>query len=116
MFFKKRNEKLEDAFYEKIANEIRNGEVNQGLWLKATVESGGSEFHAKALYVKLRVKQLERELVESQEYEARKQIELDAIKAQRKAMGMVTCPKCKSEVISQLIYVFMCPKCGYTGQ
>jgi hypothetical protein len=61
-----RNEKLEEKLYEQVAQEIQNNRINQGLWLKANVDSGGDEFKAKALYTRYRVKQLLREVEEAQ--------------------------------------------------
>lgn len=108
MIFKE-NEKLEESLYEQVATEIINGKINQGLWLKATVESGGSEFKAKALYAKLRVRQLKREMEDASQAKAREHVEREAAlisqNAKREARlyslslkGIFVCPNCQMEV------------------
>ncbi len=82
----KEDEKREEALYEQVAGELATGEINQGLWLKASVDSDGSEFVAKSLYAKYRVKQLKREMEEVRI-------------PQLKASGIVVCPSCRSEVL-----------------
>jgi hypothetical protein len=45
----------------------------QGLWLKATLNSDGNDFKAKALYAKYRLNQLKREMEEAHEIQQRVQ-------------------------------------------
>lgn len=96
MIFSK-DEKFEEALYEEIAKEIANGNINQGLWLKATVESGGNEFKAKANYTKLRIKQFKREIEEDRENQIKRQTERTAY---LKLQGLVICNACKCKVVS----------------
>lgn len=53
---------IEEALYEQVASEISGGQIRQGLWLKATVESDGDDFKARAIYTRYRVEQLAGEL------------------------------------------------------
>ena len=54
----------EEALYEQVASEISGGQIRQGLWLKATVESDGDDFKARAIYTRYRVEQLAANLAE----------------------------------------------------
>ena len=56
----------DEALYEIVAQEIARGEIRQGLWAKALSEEEYDEQRAKALYIKLRVKSLDRELKEAE--------------------------------------------------
>lgn len=55
---------IEEALYEQAASEITGGQIRQGLWLKATVESDGDDFKARTIYTQYRVAQLMAELAE----------------------------------------------------
>ena len=57
-----RIEPIEETLYEQVAAEIVAGQIKQGLWLKATVESDGDDFRARTIYTKFRVEQLKAEL------------------------------------------------------
>ena len=46
-------------FYRAVAEELRSGKIDDGLWLKALVESQGDEKMAKIQYTKLRVTELQ---------------------------------------------------------
>ena len=62
-FFKGSEERLaEDWVYEKVAEEIERNELRKGLWLKASSEALGDDKKARAIYVKLRVRQFVDEL------------------------------------------------------
>ena len=50
--------RIEEALYEQVAGEIARGDIRQGLWLKATVESDGSDHMTKVLYTKFRIAQI----------------------------------------------------------
>lgn len=60
-----RVEPIEEALYEQAASEIAAGQIRQGLWLKATVESEGDDFKARAIYTRYRVELLKEELEEA---------------------------------------------------
>lgn len=47
-----------EALYEQVAAEILAGEIRRGLWLKATMESGGDDFRARAIYARFRLEQV----------------------------------------------------------
>lgn len=53
----------EELVYEFIAHEIESGDVRKGLWTKALSETGWDEQKAKAIYVKMRFKSLEPEVI-----------------------------------------------------
>jgi hypothetical protein len=61
---------LEEHLYEMAAQEIRNGTIRDGLWLKAFADSSGDKPLAEANYAKLRVAQLLREAIEASRNEA----------------------------------------------
>lgn len=46
-------------FYRAVAEELRSGKIDDGLWLKALVESHGDEKMAHVQYTKLRVTELQ---------------------------------------------------------
>lgn len=95
-------EKLEEALYEIVAAEIQRGEIRQGLWLKAMVESNSDDIKAKTQYAKLRVNQLIRDLAERAEAEARDRA------ARQAALARLYCPYCKSHVDES---ASICPQC-----
>ncbi|MDC1428833.1 DUF805 domain-containing protein [Emcibacteraceae bacterium] len=51
----------EDKFYEKVATEMDNGNINGGLWAKSTVHAEGDQAKTKAYYIKYRVEVLQKE-------------------------------------------------------
>ena len=48
----------EEARYEKVALEIDNGIIKEGLWAKAVSQSGDAESSVRGIYIKLRVQSL----------------------------------------------------------
>lgn len=61
--FKTSEERLaEDWVYEKVAEEIERNDLRKGLWLKASSEAMGDDKRARAIYVRLRVRQYVDEL------------------------------------------------------
>jgi len=52
----------DDLFYTQVADEISKGQINEGLWLKATVETNGNDLQSKLRYTKLRINQLKEEV------------------------------------------------------
>ena len=55
--------RAEEALYAMAAEEVANGDVKPGLWAKAFADSEGQESRAQATYLKLRVQQMNDELV-----------------------------------------------------
>ncbi len=49
---------MSSAPYEQIADEIREGNIDRGLWMEAFAASDGDEQTARAQYIKLRVRKL----------------------------------------------------------
>ncbi|WP_147273098.1 hypothetical protein [Billgrantia montanilacus] len=47
------------ALFEKVSNEIKNNEINEGVWAKAFSKADGDIDKAKAIYIKLRVRQIQ---------------------------------------------------------
>ena len=41
---------LEETLYKSVADEIRQGNLSEGLWLKANVDAGSDERKAQLLY------------------------------------------------------------------
>ena len=79
----KRVDPFEEALYEQIAAELLAGQVKQGLWLKATVESGGNEHKTKSLYTQFRIAQILEETVPDVEAAKRRRSEVEAIERDR---------------------------------
>jgi hypothetical protein len=48
----------DEKYYERVAEEMRSGEIREGLWTKVLSSADGNEQAAKARYIKLRVEQL----------------------------------------------------------
>jgi hypothetical protein len=78
----KRVHPFEEALYERIASEISPGQIKPGLWLKATVDSGGNEHKAKSLYTRFRYAQLVDEIAHDQELERQQRV--NAVEQQRR--------------------------------
>jgi hypothetical protein len=65
------DEDLINNLYRVIASEIADGEVDDGIWLRALTETDNDDAKAKARYTKLRMAELTRDLVKAkQELEA----------------------------------------------
>jgi len=69
----KRVDPFEEVLYEQVAAEIGAGKIKKGLWLKATVESGGNENKAKVLYTQFRLAQVLEEVARASEIEKQRQ-------------------------------------------
>jgi hypothetical protein len=50
----------DQVYYDRVAEEIRNGKIKEGLWTKAFSIAYGNESVAKSHYISLRVKELTR--------------------------------------------------------
>ena len=61
----------EDAYYDKVAQEIQAQAMVPGLWARAFSEAGGQLDRARALYIKHRVAQLAQEATEKLQRERR---------------------------------------------
>jgi len=48
----------DEKFYQVVADELREGRINDALWTKAIAKSMGDEHKTKAVYIQLRVDQL----------------------------------------------------------
>lgn len=48
----------EQAHYDKVSEELRSRQVNDGLWTRAYAEAGGDTNKARAIYIQLRATQL----------------------------------------------------------
>lgn len=51
---------IEQRFYDQVAAEMSANQVRPGLWTRALAESGGEDSRCKALYIRLRVEELQR--------------------------------------------------------
>lgn len=70
MFKTKEIKELEEKLYEKVASEIQEGAIDQGIWAKALSESNGDKNRAESIYIKLRVNKLKDKSI--QDYNDRK--------------------------------------------
>lgn len=70
MFKSKKIKELEEKLYEKVASEIRERAIDQGIWTKALSESDGEKNRAESIYIKLRVNKLKDKSI--QDYNSRK--------------------------------------------
>jgi hypothetical protein len=82
---------LEEALYNQVNAEIKNGIIRDGLWTKAFVEADGDELRAKVLYCELRIQSIKDEIYVSQQIVAsaekqRQQQEMSMV-ARDKAIG-----------------------------
>lgn len=59
----------EEALYAAVGEELRQGQIRQGLWAKALAEEGYDEQRAKAKYLKLRVRSLRNEIADAEAQE-----------------------------------------------
>jgi hypothetical protein len=77
----------EEKIYEKVYEEVASGVKREGLWFKALSESDGEETKAKALYVKLRVRSLIDELIETEkaQYKEEKRYENKLASSKKRA-------------------------------
>lgn len=67
---------VEEKMYSDVVDEIKAGQVSQGLFAKALAESNGNKTEAESRYVTLRVDQLKREMIiESDEKKRQKNTE-----------------------------------------
>ena len=51
----------EDQLWDQVANELKKGELDDGLWLKARTLTNGTKEEAEKVYVLPRIEQLKRE-------------------------------------------------------
>ena len=77
------NEDYKNKLYRIVAEEISSNNVDQGLWLRALVESQNDQELTKGHYAKLRVEELSRKIdknlndeVESKEHKIKLQREI----------------------------------------
>ena len=55
----------DDKFYEEVAKELLDGSVQAGVWARAFSDAEGDKEKAKAIYIRLRVQQLNEGAVDS---------------------------------------------------
>lgn len=48
----------DERFYKKVSDELKSGDLHEGLWIKCLVEYNGDEHLARIKYFKIRVEQL----------------------------------------------------------
>lgn len=76
---------FEETFYNQVAQEIKNKEINEALWTKALSESGNDKKFAEALYIKFRVQNLKDQYDFSKEKEELDRRSLDKKKLDKTA-------------------------------
>lgn len=57
-------------YYDAVAAELKNRQINEGLWARALAESGADDSRARARYIKLRVdflREKEQERIQGEE-------------------------------------------------
>jgi hypothetical protein len=52
---------MDQRFYDQVAAEIESRQLDRGVWVRAFSEASGDDIKAKAVYISLRVAQLEGE-------------------------------------------------------
>ena len=62
----------EDSLYERVAQELDKGEIQQGTWTRAFADSDGDETKTKARYISFRVAQLSKEVEDAVDSEGEK--------------------------------------------
>jgi hypothetical protein len=60
---KQYTDKFEELVHELVASELSNGEIKNGLLLKASIEANGNQDKAKIIYAKNRIEQLKKEII-----------------------------------------------------
>jgi hypothetical protein len=59
----------EEKLFLQVHDELENGTINKGLWMKALANSGGDESLAKIKYIKFRIQSFKDEIAISDELE-----------------------------------------------
>ena len=59
----------EEKLFLQVHDELENGTINKGLWMKALANSGGDESLAKTKYIKFRMQSFKDEIAISDELE-----------------------------------------------
>ena len=59
---------VEDGIYEVVADEISTGSIQTAAWTQAFSEADGNDARAKAFYIKIRVRQLQRDAERNTQY------------------------------------------------
>lgn len=92
----------EEAYYEQVHAELRQGMRREGLWMKAWSDSGGDRERAEALYIKYRVDAM-KEAVKTKAVNDFEIIHCTGCNTKlRIPLGKrldVRCPKCKHEFL-----------------
>lgn len=61
---------VEDQLYAVVADELAAGSIEKGAWTQAFSEADGNDAKAKAFYIKIRVRQLQREAERNAQHRA----------------------------------------------
>jgi len=61
---------VEDQFYSVVADELSTGSIEKGAWTQAFSEADGNDAKAKAFYIKIRVRQLQRDAERNAQHHA----------------------------------------------
>lgn len=105
----------ENDLYEQAYNEVTRDEIHKGIWARAWSKCQGDEQKAKALYLRLRVAELRKEITadsfanSSQESENKGSTDIED-----KSELLVECPNCRGTFYNQNNYdgLRSCPWCS----
>lgn len=107
MFFKSNVEKakerkLEEYFFNIVAQELKNGIKHDATWAKAIAFAQGNSEKAESSYIKYRIESLQDDMILNQEAEEndkiQKELERKAYKQTLKKKGIYICQNCHAEV------------------
>jgi|LNAP01.1.fsa_nt_gb Zn finger protein HypA/HybF involved in hydrogenase expression len=108
----------DEAYFEMAGEEIKRGQLRQGLWLKAMALASGESQKAQAIYLKLRVETMRQEAADSikaaMEKKHSKQAEDNSATTQKTAdKAIISCPRCdgKLRVIANKNLQIKCAHC-----
>lgn len=74
----------DDIFYEAVAREMADKQINPAAWARAMAKAAGDSGVAHSLYIEFRVQQLREETLAQHELQ----------RANQRHQGRVTCPLC----------------------
>lgn len=109
----------DEAYFEMAGEEIKRGQIRQGLWLKAMALASGDSQKAQAIYLKLRVETMRQEAADSiktaMKKEYSEQADANSTEAHTKPEKIIViCPKCdgKLRVIANKNLQIKCAHCN----
>ena len=99
---KAKERKLEEYFFNIVAQELKNGMKHDATWLKAIASSNGNSEKAESHYIEYRIQSLKDEIILNQEEKVNEK-KLDTLAKQRheqklKEKGIYICSNCHAEV------------------